>query len=117
MSPPLRPKGEPAPAKARAVAPQVTLDVSLLGRDYRSPAPSPSERSSTRRSPCSTAGCARSASPARSAAVERIAVMAALNLAHELMRRASPAALQRPRDAGGDSNVVRFAIDDDACAA
>jgi cell division protein ZapA len=111
MSPPLRPKGEPAPAKARAVAPQVTLDVSLLGRDYRI-ACAESERAELDEAIALLDRRMREIRESgKVGGSERIAVMAALNLAHDLLRARKSGGAPAPADADVEA-TSSFAIDD-----
>ncbi|HSN45769.1 MAG TPA: cell division protein ZapA [Casimicrobiaceae bacterium] len=111
MSPPLRPKGEPATAKARAVAPQVTLDVSLLGRDYRI-ACAESERAELDEAIALLDRRMREIRESgKVGGSERIAVMAALNLAHDLLRARKSGGAPAPADADVEA-TSSFAIDD-----
>jgi cell division protein ZapA len=111
MSPPLRPKGEPAPAKARAAAPQVTLDVSLLGRDYRI-ACAESERAELDEAIALLDRRMREIRESgKVGGSERIAVMAALNLAHDLLRARKSGGVPAPADANVEA-TSSFAIDD-----
>jgi cell division protein ZapA len=111
MSPPLRPKGEPAPAKARAAAPQVTLDVSLLGRDYRI-ACAESERAELDEAIALLDRRMREIRESgKVGGSERIAVMAALNLAHDLLRARKSGGAPAPADADVEA-TSSFAIDD-----
>ena len=111
MSPPLRPKGEPAPAKARAAAPQVTLDVSLLGRDYRI-ACAESERAELDEAIALLDRRMREIRESgKVGGSERIAVMAALNLAHDLLRARKSGGAPATADADVEA-TSSFAIDD-----
>jgi len=111
MSPPLRPKGEPAPAKARVAAPQVTLDVSLLGRDYRI-ACAESERAELDEAIALLDRRMREIRESgKVGGSERIAVMAALNLAHDLLRARKSGGAPAPADADVEA-TSSFAIDD-----
>jgi|OpeIllAssembly_1097287.scaffolds.fasta_scaffold83342_1 cell division protein ZapA len=116
MSPPLRPRGQPpgaardaAASPSRVERAQQSVGVSLLGRDYRVVC-ADSERAELDEA---VALLERRMREIRDASKvvgnERIAVMAALNLAHDLLRaRHAPAAGERaPAD-----DTAAFAIDD-----
>jgi cell division protein ZapA len=111
MSPPLRPKADPAAAKARDASSQVTLDVSLLGRDYRI-ACIESERAELDEAIALLDRRMREIREAgKVSGNERIAVMAALNLAHDLLRARKSGGIPAPADADGGA-TSSFAIDD-----
>lgn len=95
----------------RGGARQVTLDVSLLGRDYKI-ACDESERAELDEAVAMLDRRMREIRAAgKTGGAERIAVMAALNLAHDLLRasrdRAGATAADAPRD-----QPPAFAIDD-----
>jgi cell division protein ZapA len=116
MSPPLRPRGQPpgaardaAASPSRVERAQQSVGVSLLGRDYRVVC-ADSERAELDEAVALLERRMREIRDAgKVVGNERIAVMAALNLAHDLLRaRHAPAAGERaPAD-----DTAAFVIDD-----
>ena len=116
MSPPLRPRGQPpgaardaAASPSRVERAQQSVGVSLLGRDYRVVC-ADSERAELDEA---VALLERRMREIRDASKvvgnERIAVMAALNLAHDLLRARHAPAAGEPAPA---DDTAAFAIDD-----
>lgn len=116
MSPPLRPRGQSpdvardtAATGPRAERGQQSIGVSLLGRDYRVVC-ADSERAELDEAVALLERRMREIrDTSKVVGNERIAVMAALNLAHDLLRlRHAPAAGAHP----SADETVAFAIDD-----
>ena len=86
----------------------VTLDVHLMGRDYKVACREDERADLLEAVPTSTSACARSASASKTAGADRIVVMAALNIANELLRER-----KAPHAAGADADgdVVPARVD------
>ena len=105
------PSREAAAGRARDGAGQVTLDVTLHGREYRI-ACAEAERGELEAAVALLDGrMAEIRDAGKVGGSERIAVMAALNLAHDLLRAERAAAEGAPIPAATDAHLS-FAIDD-----
>lgn len=95
-------------ARAPAGGKPVQFDVSILGRDYRVACPE-SERGELMQAVALLDARMREIRDAgKVAAIDRIAVMAALNLANELLReRAASGVAAAPIDDGGAQRRIR----------
>ncbi|MDR2452870.1 MAG: cell division protein ZapA [Candidatus Accumulibacter sp.] len=86
------------------------LDITLLGKEYRVACP-PEDREALLRTVAFLEGRMQDiAEKTRSGVTERIAVMAALNIAHEFLSLRDDPALTQPRDAGLDFAAVQRRI-------
>jgi cell division protein ZapA len=118
MSPPLRPRGQPADVardgsatESRAERGQRSISVSLLGRDYRVVC-ADSERAELDEAFALLERRMREIrDTSKVVGNERIAVMAALNLAHDLLRARKSGGAPVPADADVEA-TSSFAIDD-----